>query len=205
MLNDIKVGRRLEVTRTLGADLGVGEGSLGVVDGDGLVSLGEKSDLALLLEPVEGGDHMESAQCARGAHNGEGGRAPHDEPGFRPKSQSVPTRMDVREGSSDSPGNSTIDRRSNRQDSVVLEDDGLLVLERDGDGSRLLLLDDDATKVAEQCDVVVEGARVLRRDGEGLAERRVGLAVDRVRVADSLHVGTGLVDSRVDLMDKLAS
>lgn len=58
MLDDIKVGRRLEVACTLGADLGVRERGLGVVDGDRLVSLGEERDLALLLEPVE--DRIES-------------------------------------------------------------------------------------------------------------------------------------------------
>jgi hypothetical protein len=58
VLDDIKVGRRLEVACALGTDLRVRERGLGVVDGDRLVSLGEERDLALLLEPVE--DRIES-------------------------------------------------------------------------------------------------------------------------------------------------
>lgn len=49
------------------------------------------------------------------------------------------------------------------QDSVVLEYDGLLVLERRGDGGALVGVDDHAAKIGEKGTIIIEEARVLCR------------------------------------------
>ncbi len=81
---------------------------------------------------------------------------------------------------------------------MIAQDDGLAPFERVRDALALGPVEHDAGEVVEQRVVIEERARVLGERVEQASERRPRLAVDRVRVGGSHHVGTRLVQRRVD-------
>jgi hypothetical protein len=88
----------------------------------------------------------------------------------------------------DVPPSGRFDRRSNRQQTVVLQNDGLLRSQRFGDLSPLLPLQHDAGERIKQRVVFIEGAGVLGQRIEQTAERRPGLAIGRVRMGRGDHL-----------------
>ena len=77
---------------------------------------------------------------------------------------------------------------------MVREDDRLVVAERVGEALAFLEVEHDPGVVVEERVVAVEGARVLGERIEQPAQRRPGLAVDRVRVRGRHDVGPGRMD-----------
>jgi hypothetical protein len=87
---------------------------------------------------------------------------------------------------------------TDRQDAVVLEDHRLPMTKRARDLLALARIEHDPAIFLEQRVVVVKGRRVLRQRIKQSAERRPGLAVQRVRMRRRDHVGPGLVQLRMD-------
>lgn len=91
-----------------------------------------------------------------------------------------------------------IDSRARRQQSVILQDECLLVAERLGNVSALFGLEDDTAKAAVDGVILVEETRVLRRNVELDAEGRKRLAVNTVGVHGGSDIRSCLMNCRVD-------
>jgi hypothetical protein len=88
--------------------------------------------------------------------------------------------------------------RPHAQETVVLQNDQLVVAELFRNPSALRLGQDDASERVQYGLGLVECAAVLGRVLEGETERRPRFAVRAVRVADRLDVGARLVDGAMD-------
>ena len=98
---------------------------------------------------------------------------------------------------------------ADREQSMVAEDDCLVVAERMCETLPFLQIEHDAGVVVEEAVVLVEGADVLGERFELATQRGPGLPVHRVGVRSGHDVGPGRVHLRVDhegrLVDRLVA
>ena len=96
------------------------------------------------------------------------------------------------------PESRRIDRLPDRQQAVVLQDDGLAIAQVRRDALPFLAVEDDAAELRIHRVALVEAERVLRHHVKLAAEDGEGFAVDAVRVAGGVDVWAGFVDFAVD-------